>query len=76
MKTPQWITAAGDYIPLAQMSTEHAKNVMVYILRGDGPHGPLRRPGCSGFTTSEWLELCKAELNPARPGRPPVGIEP
>jgi hypothetical protein len=62
MKTPDWITADGTYIPLSEMASPHIMNVMVYIARGTGEYGPLVRAECSGFTNAEWLELCRSEL--------------
>jgi hypothetical protein len=62
MKTPEWTTAGGDAIPLSEMSTKHIQNVLIYIARGTGEHGPLTRPGCAGFSTGEWVALCRAEL--------------
>jgi hypothetical protein len=62
MNTPAWVTASGEHIPLGSMAEDHIKNVMRYLLAGDGDHGPMTRPGCSGFTNGEWLRLCAAEL--------------
>lgn len=63
MQTPEWVTASGEHIPLANMSDDHVRNVMLYLQVGDGEFGPMVRPGCSGFTNAEWLHLCAAELS-------------
>lgn len=44
------------------MADDHIKNVMGYLATGDGQYGPMTRPGCSGFSNAEWLQLCAAEL--------------
>lgn len=62
MITPQWVTHTGKLIPLASMSDDHVRNVMRYLVQGDGEFGPMVRTGCSGFSNSEWLLLCAAEL--------------
>lgn len=62
MITPEWTTHSGQRIPLASMSDDHIRNVVLYLTRGDGEHGQMLRPGCSGFLNSEWLLLCAAEL--------------
>lgn len=62
MQTPDWECADGTLIPLSAMSTEHIRNVRIYLLDGTGELGPMRRTGCSGFTNPEWLRLLDAEL--------------
>jgi hypothetical protein len=62
MRTPDWVTARGERVPLQRMSDQHIKNVMQYIATGDGEHGPMLRDGCSGFSNAEWLRLCASEL--------------
>ena len=62
MRTPEWVTARGERIALRNMSAEHIKNVMRYLVIGQGEHGPMLREGCSGFSNSEWLRLCACEL--------------
>jgi hypothetical protein len=62
VRTPDWITARGIPIPLANMTSAHITAVMHYIRLGTGEYGPLLRTGCSGFTNSEWLALCGTEL--------------
>jgi hypothetical protein len=62
MRTPDWVTACGERIPLQNMSDEHIRNVMRYLATGDGEHGPMLRDGCSGFSNAEWLCLCASEL--------------
>lgn len=62
METPEWIRADGTLIRLSEMSTEHVMNVQRYLREGTGEFGPMVRPGCSGFTNSEWLLLLGAEL--------------
>jgi hypothetical protein len=62
MQTPQWICHDGTGVPLSSMSTEHALNVLRYLRRGDGDHGPMLRQGCSGFSNHEWVRLLGAEL--------------
>jgi hypothetical protein len=62
MHTPDWVTASGEHIPLANMTDDHVRNVMRYLVKGDGEFGPMVRPGCSGFTNDEWRRLCAVEL--------------
>ena len=62
MRTPDWVTARGELVPLQHMADQHIKNVMQYIATGDGEHGPMLRDGCSGFSNAEWLRLCASEL--------------
>ncbi len=62
MLTPDWVTACGEHISLAQMSNDHIRNVIAYLHAGDGVYGPMLRPGCAGFTNGEWLQLCTVEL--------------
>lgn len=47
---------------LSNMSTEHVRAVLRYLHAGDGDKGPMLRPGCDGFTNSEWLLLLETEL--------------
>lgn len=62
MLTPLWIRANGKPVRLGQMSTAHILNVLRYLRTGDGEYGPMVRPGCSGFTNAEWMQLLEAEL--------------
>lgn len=62
MKTPQWVTSSGERVALAQMSDAHVQAVMRYLTTGDGEYGRMERPGCSGFSNAEWVQLCAAEL--------------
>jgi hypothetical protein len=62
MKTPNWVTACGDQLPLANMSDEHVHKVVLYLTLGDGEHGLMLRTGCNGFSNAEWLRLCAVEL--------------
>lgn len=62
MLTPEWVTASGEHISLAQMSDDHIRNVIAYLASGHGAYGPMLRPGCTGFANSEWLQLCAVEL--------------
>jgi hypothetical protein len=62
MRTPEWVTACGGHIRLAEMSDDHIRNVVSYLALGDGVYGPMLRPGCGGFANSEWLQLCAVEL--------------
>ena len=62
MTGPDWVTDAGEAIPLTRMTSAHIRAVLRYIQLGDGNRGPLLRPSCSGFTNSEWARLCACEL--------------
>lgn len=62
MVTPAWICADGRAVFLSAMSNSHIHNARTYLLTGDGPHGPMLRPGCSGFTNAEWVVLFESEL--------------
>jgi hypothetical protein len=62
MKTPDWVTACGDEIPLACMTADHIQNAMSYLHAGTGEFGPMVRSGCSGFSNAEWMRLFTAEL--------------
>jgi len=62
MLTPDWECADGTTVRLGNMSTSHILNARVYLLTGTGPHGPMLRPGCSGFSNREWIWLFEAEL--------------
>jgi hypothetical protein len=62
MQTPAWVTSGGEEILLAKMSSEHIRAAMRYLQTGTGEFGPMNRPGCAGFTNTEWLQLMAAEL--------------
>jgi hypothetical protein len=62
MQTPAWICADGEAICLSAMSRAHILNARAYLLTGNGPHGPMLRQGCSGFTNAEWVLLFEVEL--------------
>lgn len=62
MLTPFWECADGTTVYLGSMSTQHILNARVYLLTGSGPHGPMLRQGCSGFSNREWIRLFEAEL--------------
>lgn len=62
MLTPDWICADGAAIRLGYMSISHMLNARNYLLTGTGPHGPMRRTECSGFTNAEWVRLFEAEV--------------
>ncbi len=62
MLTPVWECADGTNVRLGSMSTPHLLNARVYLLMGTGPHGPMLRQGCSGFSNREWIWLFEAEL--------------
>lgn len=62
MQTPDWECADGNTVRLGSMTTSHILNARVYLLTGTGPHGPMVRPGCSGFSNREWIWLFEAEL--------------
>jgi len=50
MQTPAWIDAYGRPIALATMTSEHIRNAMAYVRRGNGNYGP---PNCGpGAATS------------------------
>jgi hypothetical protein len=44
------------------MPSDHVRNAANYLRVGTGEYGPMLRPGCSGFTNAEWLQLFSAEL--------------
>lgn len=62
MLTPAWECHDGSTVCLSSMTTLHILNARVYLLTGNGPHGPMLRPGCSGFSNREWVWLFEAEL--------------
>jgi len=62
MLTPVWECADGTTVRLGSMSTPHILNARVYLLTGTGPHGPMLRQGCAGFSNQEWIWLFEAEL--------------
>jgi len=62
MLTPDWECADGTTVRLGSMGTSHILNARVYLLTGTGPHGPMLRQGCSGFSNKEWISLFEAEL--------------
>ena len=62
MLTPAWECDDGTTVCLGSMSTPHILNARVYLLTGTGPHGPMLRLGCSGFSNREWIFLFEAEL--------------
>lgn len=62
MQTPAWICHDGTTVFLGSMSISHILNARMYLQTGDGPHGPMLRCTCSGFTNSEWVLLFEAEL--------------
>lgn len=62
MKTPLWICNDASEIAISQMSDEHIVNVLRYLRDGDGDRGPMVRPGCSGFSNAEWIQLLTSEL--------------
>jgi hypothetical protein len=62
METPLWICSDSTAVRLSEMSTAHVRNALLYLQAGTGEYGPMLRPGCSGFTNSEWLRLFEAEL--------------
>jgi len=62
MHTPHGSPRQARRYALTAMSEAHIRNVVVYLALRDGVHGPMTRPGCSGFTNPEWLRPCAAEL--------------
>lgn len=62
MRTPDWICADGTPVNLGFMSTAHILNARAYLLTGTGPHGPMLRMECSGFTNAEWIRLFETEV--------------
>jgi hypothetical protein len=44
------------------MTTLHIINTKAYLLAGTGRYGPMLRPGCAGFSNTEWIRLFEAEL--------------
>lgn len=62
MRTPDWICHDSTAVCLSVMSTPHIFNVLTYLRTGTGPHGPMLRGECSGFTNAEWFRLLEAEL--------------
>lgn len=62
MLTPDWICADGAAIRLGYMSIPHMLNARTYLLTGTGPHGPMLRAECSGFTNAEWVRLFETEV--------------
>lgn len=62
MLTPKWECADGTTVRLGAMSTSHIVNARDYLLTGTGPYGPMLRPGCSGFSNAEWIQLFEVEL--------------
>jgi len=62
MLTPDWECADGTAVSLSRMSSSHIHNARTYLLSGTGPHGPMLRTGCSGFTNSEWVKMFEVEL--------------
>jgi hypothetical protein len=59
---PNWICDDGTAISLIRMSTAHILNARAYLLSGTGPHGPMLRNECSGFTNAQWVRLFEAEI--------------
>lgn len=62
MLAPEWICDDGTAISLVRMSTAHILNARAYLLAGTGPHGPMLRNECSGFTNAQWVRLFEAEI--------------
>lgn len=62
MRTPDWVTANREYIPLSSMTSGHILGALKYVIEGDGEYGPMTRNGCSGFTNAEWILLFRTEL--------------
>lgn len=70
MQTPEWLTADGVSIHLPVMTSDHLRNAMEYIRRGNGQYGPLVGLGVNGFTYEKWRVLMANELAcRARSGR-------
>jgi hypothetical protein len=62
VKTPYWICDDGTAVVVSAMSSAHVFNALTYLRTGTGPHGPMLRWGCSGFTNAEWILIFETQL--------------
>lgn len=53
----RWLTKAGNYVYPEDMGTQHIVNTIAMVMQGR-----TKRPGCSGRSNAEWLEIFHEEL--------------
>lgn len=53
----RWLTVAGNYVYPEDMTNEHLTRAANMLAEGRN-----KRPGCSGRSNAQWLEIFKNEL--------------
>ena len=55
-KTPVWVTAVGDHIPVSKMEDSHINNVILFLQRKD-----------PGEAVTAWIKVFEKELEDRKP---------